>query len=505
MSLKRQFLWSAAPLIVVSFINILSVPLFIRYLGSEMYALWYYVISFTGLFGFTDLGLGVAVGRYIGIALGKGDKEAVRGYWATGNAIILPLLSGMAVVFILLGLSLGPKWFNVAPEHVGLLRACFLAGGVNLFLGFYNQFWNVLAQAHLDFRFISLLQIAASSQILTSLVLAWWTHNPLILLLWGNFINLIQLAIFFWHARVRYGLGISMREASLDRFREMRSYTGKTFATLVVNSFLGNADRLLLGKLAPAVAYARYTVAANAGGRVQSISVSLMGPVFHNTNRVIDEKQGSSPAAIYNETFGFTFGWYALLVIWIALWHPILLRLWFHADPAIGQAIEPLLPPLVLACCLSAIANISGAQLGSLNRVGIGLMFNILVGIATILGVLVGWYWGGITGAAYGFLFSRLGYLAQDVFTIRLIGARGWLQFSTWKNAALQGLVGSLFGLSYLWLSRYSLWLLVPAFLHGSLVSLWLLRFHLRSMQNRLCRPSSPRVAPSQESSNPSL
>src|SRR6267143_6507312 len=99
MSLKKQTLWSVAPLIVVTAVNIVSVPLFYRYLGAELYALWFYVLTFTGAFGFMDLGLGVAVGRYIGVALGKNDVAAVREYWGTGNAIAVPLLGVMGILF----------------------------------------------------------------------------------------------------------------------------------------------------------------------------------------------------------------------------------------------------------------------------------------------------------------------------------------------------------------------------------------------------------------------
>ena len=70
---ERQTLWSLLPILAISAINLISVPLFYRFLGAQMYALWFYVLTFTGAFGFMDLGLGVAVGRYIGVALGRKD------------------------------------------------------------------------------------------------------------------------------------------------------------------------------------------------------------------------------------------------------------------------------------------------------------------------------------------------------------------------------------------------------------------------------------------------
>ena len=181
MSLKRQTLWSMAPLLVVTVINIVSVPLFYRYLGSEMYALWFYVLTFTGAFGFMDLGLGVAVGRYSGVALGKGDLDAVREYWGTGNAIAIPLLAIMALVFAVVGVVFGPAWFNVAPENVNLLRWSFVAGGVGLFLSYYGQFWLILSQAHLDFRFVAILRtLATVLRVIPAIPLAWATRNPLV-------------------------------------------------------------------------------------------------------------------------------------------------------------------------------------------------------------------------------------------------------------------------------------------------------------------------------------
>src|SRR5713101_5541734 len=121
-----------APLLVITAVNIFSVRLFVRYLGPEMYALWFYVSTFTGMFGFADLGLGVAAGRYIGVAIGKGEQGAVREYWGTANLIAIPLLALMAVVFAGIGVVFGPKWFNISPANVALLRACFVAGAVAL-------------------------------------------------------------------------------------------------------------------------------------------------------------------------------------------------------------------------------------------------------------------------------------------------------------------------------------------------------------------------------------
>lgn len=480
MSLKKQTLWSIAPLVVVTVLNIVSVPLFYRYLGADLYALWFYVLTFTGAFGFMDLGLGVAVGRYIGVALGRNDLQAVREYWGTGNAIAIPLLATMGVIFGVIGVIFGPKWFNVDPSLIGLLRWSFVAGGVGLFLSYYGQFWLILSQAHLDFKFLSLLRIGTSLlQIIPSIVLAWATRNPLILIFWTAVIAGVQLAIFVGHAKKSYQLNFGFGHAGWHRAREMAAYTAKTFASLVVGSFLGSADRLILGKLAPAFDFTNYSICSNVGGRILGLSASVMGPVFHNTNRAVGRESGESMAAVYNEIFDFTFPWYALLSIWIWLWHPVLLRLWLGEN--LGGAVAPILVPIIIGCCLTGVSNISTAQLGSLNRVGTSLIFSILTGALLVVGVIAGWRWNGVVGVAWAFLVSRVVLVVQDLFVIRLVGAGGWLAASTWKHLAVQMAIGLALFITILLWPRHSLWQLIPALVHGGTISALLLHQPVRN------------------------
>ena len=376
MSLKKQTLWSMAPLLVITVINIISVPLFYRFLGPEMYALWFYVLSLSGSFGFADLGIGVAVGRYVGVELGRGDLEAARGYWATGNAVAIPLLVLMAAAFIAIGTIFGPRWFNVTPEQIPVLQWSFVAAGIGAFFAFYGQFWNILAQVNLDFKFVGLLRVVLGVlQVGGSVALAWWTRNAFVLVAWATLLSVVQLIILMLHARDRYGFGIHWSLARLARARDMIGYTTKTFFTLLVNSVLGGLDRLALGKLALPVDFAHYTICSNVGIRISGLSVSIMGPVFGQSSRAVGAGGKVKTAAIYEESFDLIFGWLVLISVWLIVWKHPLLQLWL--GKTLGAATEPLLPPIIVAYCLTSVSNVSGAQLGPLNRVGAGLIIHI--------------------------------------------------------------------------------------------------------------------------------
>jgi O-antigen/teichoic acid export membrane protein len=483
MGIKQQFLWSMAPLLVISAVNIVSVPLFYRFLGPEMYAIWFYVNTLNGTFGFTDLGLGAAVGRFLGIALGAQDRKALEQYWGTSNLLALVVVSVMTAVFIGLSVTFGPKWFQVPPEHVGLLRWAFVAGGFSLWFGYYGNFWLVLSQAHFDFKFIGLWRsILTVAQVTTTLWLAWFTHNPVLLIWAGALFGLLQLAIFFWHSIKNYKLGLNLRDSSMRRARELFGFSNKVFGVILVNSFGGSLDRLILGKLAPPAAFTDYNICNNFGSRIAALGGSIMGPVFHQTSRAVGKGDREQTAAIFNESFNWTFGFYALGAIWTIFWHSIFLRLWLINDHDLARLVAPVFTPLVVAFCITGIGMISSAQLLPLNRAGVELVFVIIRTICLGLFAGLGWCWGGLAGVAWGVLASRVVTIAQDLYAIRLIGGGGWLTWRTWHNLLVQIAVGGAFFALSRFLPAQSLWLIVPAALHGGIMMLWLLRHQLRKV-----------------------
>jgi hypothetical protein len=184
-----------------------------------------------------------------------------------------------------------------------------------------------------------------------------------------------------------------------------------------------------------------------------------------------------------------------LAVVWVAVWHPVVLHYWLDilTGKHIAAAVSPVFTPVIAACCLWAMASVSTSQLGALDRAGTALGFSVAGGVFAALCVYVGWHIAGLTGVAYGFLISRLVFVAQDIYTARLVGGLGWLGGRFWLGLAVQSALGGTFALLYLVFPRESAWLLVPAALHGALVALWLLR---RPLQRAITDSTFFRSAP---------
>src|SRR5678815_4727794 len=100
------------------------------------------------------------------------------------------------------------RWYNAAPGQSDLLHKSLIAGGAGLGVALYSQFWLILSQAHLDFKFLSVVRIAALlAMIVPAVGIAYLTGSPLMILWWGVLVGVGQLLIFIAHAKKKYGLG----------------------------------------------------------------------------------------------------------------------------------------------------------------------------------------------------------------------------------------------------------------------------------------------------------
>jgi len=467
MSLRRQTLWSMMPILVTSVVSIVSVPLYFHVLGDQMYAMWFYVGTLTGAFGFMDLGMGVAVGRFIGVAIGKGDTGAVREYWATGNAIALPFVAFFSVVFVVVGCIWGPAWFKVEGSDASILRWGVFWGGVGLFFSYYGQMWNILAQAHLDFKYLSILRtwVGLATSLGTVLV-AYLSQNIATILAFSAAMGVFPFVLLLLRGNRHYKLPLRIKDFRKARLIEMLPYTLKTFGQLLSGSILGSLDRVFLGRLAPAADFAAFGVSQNIGGRIAGLSVAIMGPIFNNTNRGVGGDQSKNPISVYRDSFAFMFPWYSLTIVGVIIWCRPITDVWLGSK--YGPAVADAFPWIVTGLCINAMANVSTAQLGSLNRVGTSLITQTIVSLSSAIGVFLGWHLGGLAGSAVGFGTARLVWIIQDWFVRSLIGipfsAYYDLCFTFARQIAFNGAIHVL--AKALWPT--SVWMAVTAIVAGA-------------------------------------
>ena len=112
--------------------SLISVPLSLKYLGSERFGLWMTIVSLALLVQFADFGMGNGLLNAISEANGKQDPEGARRYVTSGFFMLLGIAICLAGVFALAyRLIPWPRVFNVssavAAHEAGPATAVFAA------------------------------------------------------------------------------------------------------------------------------------------------------------------------------------------------------------------------------------------------------------------------------------------------------------------------------------------------------------------------------------------
>ncbi len=245
--------------------GLVSVPLTVRYLGSERYGLWATVSSFMVILAFADLGLGNGLINAVSEAEGKDDRFAARVavsstfYLLLLIAITLSLLLILAYPFIP-----WPRIFNVtspiAKREAGITTALVFAVVLaNIPLGLVEKVQMGCQEAFSANLWITLGGVLGFAGLLLSVYLKaglpWLalslTGAPLLTTAWN-------WLLFFRQKRPWLS---PSRDLILWPVAKRIAAAGAAFAVLQIFSLLGNwTDNLVIAQLLGAPAVATYAV-----------------------------------------------------------------------------------------------------------------------------------------------------------------------------------------------------------------------------------------------------
>jgi O-antigen/teichoic acid export membrane protein len=109
----------------------LLTPYLLHHLGDESYGVWLLIGAFAGYLGFLDFGLRGAVGRFIALNRGRGDRDQIL---ATINSALVALtgVGLIAIVVVSLAAAKLHWFFEIPPEKLADARLAMVIVGVQL-------------------------------------------------------------------------------------------------------------------------------------------------------------------------------------------------------------------------------------------------------------------------------------------------------------------------------------------------------------------------------------
>jgi O-antigen/teichoic acid export membrane protein len=159
----------------------ITVPLTIKYLGTERYGMWMTMSSIIAMLAIADLGIGSGLITIIGDAYGRDDTTAAKKYVTSASL----MLCGIATVLLAVFLSIYPlvPWarvFNVSsPAAIAEAGPAMFIFVVCFVLGIPLGIAPSIQTGYQESFAASLWTCLGSALSLLGVLLAWWTRAPL--------------------------------------------------------------------------------------------------------------------------------------------------------------------------------------------------------------------------------------------------------------------------------------------------------------------------------------
>lgn len=256
-------------------------PFMVHNLGDETYGLWVLVISLTGYMGLLDLGLKVAVVRYVSRFTAMGDIQGLNSIFSTGMAIYCSV-SGL-IFLLTLGLySFAEVFLTVSGEMLPTAKVVLLITGMNVAVALPVSVFNGILAGLQRYDVSNKIQI--SLLLISTSIIVWAISNGFGIIALGlihfgmQILSGILLAVFahreFQELQFRWDL-IRVKTA-----RSLYGYGGFILLNNLAMYLLFYSGEVLTGLLINATAVTYYAIGSVLVRYLASI-IGSMTQVLH--------------------------------------------------------------------------------------------------------------------------------------------------------------------------------------------------------------------------------
>ncbi len=456
-----------------------TTPLMIRCLGKEDYGTWLLAGAIIAYFRLLDLGLSFTGARFLGKALGAGDRgeyqslvcRLFRFFTFLGGATLI------LTVAVVLGLPLFIKEADTVST-VGILVA---GMGVSTALRFFTRIYEVVLRGHVRYDLIgisSILKTILQAGLVISLLLMG--HGLLVLLVAHILIDVFdQLLMVYFARRVEKDLRLTGMEDRGSGISGLVRYSLTAMITTAGNSLKQGMDPMIITHVSGLSSLPTYMV----GSRLLGVFGDVINAIFGGgLLAAFSQLYGRGDVEALNRRFLQAVRCSTVLSMLggcgLMLFGPAFILRWVGPEFMMsGNVLLILAPVTALSLCQYPVWSLFYSQ----NRQQWLAVLTLASGVLNLaLSFLFAWRWGwiGVVWAtcvemalAYGFgvplLVRRIGvpikvYLRRILVPaseILVASALYWLAVRKWMLPAYDRLF--LLGLGYLAVMSALIWFVV--------------------------------------------
>lgn len=436
-------------LVIPALIGLATVPVVIRWLGTDRFGLFSIILTVFGYFALFDLGLGRASIKFAAEAMGRGESADLPGIlWTT---------VGMQTIFGLVGMSLmiavtpflAERVLKIPPVNLAEAKDSLILMALSLPFAIVAPSIRGVLEAGQRFDLVNAVKIPTNTVIyilpligaplgmgLRGIVLLLTISRVFTLLVWIGLAFRVYPVLKKWAFLPR------------ARLKALFSFGGWNALSSFVWFFLVSVDRFVIGALRGITAVGYYSAPAEATGRMNMLPGSLALTLFPAFSALEGGGDVERSRRLFARSMKFTLICLGPLAAGLIALSGFILRIWL--GPVFAAESRFVLQILSAGFLISALAYVPYSYLQGLGRADLPTKFQLVEAVLFAPSIWFGVRWFGIGGAAVacGFrVLLDLGLLLAAAGKVGGISAHRYGEAGILRIAAALGIyTAALFG-----------------------------------------------------------
>ena len=286
-----------------TFIGIIFVPIYIRFIGIEAYGLIGVFTTIQAILGLLDAGLSTTLNRELAKNGGTGeDKQYAVNLVFTMERIYLFIALATGILLIISSWFFASNWVNAEALDKSTVTLAFILMAINFTCQFPGSLYQgglmgLQKQVPLNIILGGVSTIKAGGAILIL-----WLISPTInaFLCWQILLSLIQL--FFLRGVLLKSLPLSAIPAHFDRstIKTAGRYAAGIMGISALTILLTQSDKIILSNLIKLTEFGYYALAATISGALAMVLFPVISAVFPRLTELVSKKNNEELVRLFH-------------------------------------------------------------------------------------------------------------------------------------------------------------------------------------------------------------
>lgn len=412
-STTRNILSNLTSQILVNLINLVCIPFYLKFLGTESYGVIGFYLSLQGMFSLLDMGLGSTLTRELSrLSVANDSCQSKQDTVRTLECVYWGISSIIGVGVFILSTYLSTSWLTASSISHDRLTYILRLVSVVLFLQFPIPLYRAgLVGCNSQVKANALLAFASIIKNIGAVMVLWLVQPTLeAYFLWQIIAGIVTVICFVFSLWTI--IPVRLNQASFRRkvIESIYPYSSVVFANSALGVIQTQLDKLILARFLPLELFASYSIASTVSSALWTISIPFNSAIFPEFVRYSTLMLGSEIKDYFYKMSQFLSVAFIPAAITLGVFSEEILFLWTQNAYLAENASLPL-RLLIAGTMINGMVSIPCTMAYAYGWPQLVASTNVLLTVIVTPLMIFLTYKYGVVGAASSWVILNVGYL----------------------------------------------------------------------------------------------